>query len=181
MSLKIHWKKCLKRNFSIKVNYHEYAEILLDYFTQQGYEIYLIPHVGLDKKLHDELACNRNNVFSIDTFNSPVEIKSYIAGMDLFIGARMHGTVAAFTSGVPCIPTAYSRKFAGVYDVVGYPYVIDLQKLSTQEAIDETIKLCENIPELKEMQTKALEKANAFSETAYHVIYSKIKEVKEER
>ena len=41
-------------------------------------------------------------------FATPMEAKSYISGMDLFIGARMHATIAAISAGVPVIPFSYS-------------------------------------------------------------------------
>jgi len=53
--------------------------------------------------------------------------------MDLFIGARMHSTIAAFSSGVPVIPIAYSRKFNGLYDTLQYPYYIDAKSNITEE------------------------------------------------
>jgi polysaccharide pyruvyl transferase WcaK-like protein len=58
-------------------------------------------------------------------FTSPSEAKTYIAGMDFFMGARMHACIAAFSSGVPVIPMAYSRKFEGLFGSLGYPHVVD--------------------------------------------------------
>lgn len=49
-------------------------------------------------------------------FYSPVEAKSYIAGLDGFIGSRMHACIAAYSSGVPVFPIAYSRKFRGLFE-----------------------------------------------------------------
>ena len=55
-------------------------------------------------------------------FRTPVEAKSYIAGMDFFAGARMHACIAAVSSGVPVYPLAYSRKFNGLFvETLGYP------------------------------------------------------------
>lgn len=59
--------------------------------------------------------------------------------MDLLIAARMHASIAAYSSGVPVIPFAYSRKFEGVYNDLKYPYIINGRELSTEEAVLKTI------------------------------------------
>ena len=41
------------------------------------------------------------------------------------MGARMHACIAALSSGVPVMPTAYSRKFKGVFGTVGYDHCAD--------------------------------------------------------
>lgn len=60
----------------------------------------------------------------------PVMAKSYIAGFDFFVGSRMHATIAAFSSGVPVVPLAYSRKFSGLFEeTLNYRQVVDLRTL----------------------------------------------------
>ena len=58
-------------------------------------------------------------------FETPSEAKSYISGLDFFLGARMHSCIAAFSSGVPVVPMAYSRKFSGLFGSLGYNYTVD--------------------------------------------------------
>jgi polysaccharide pyruvyl transferase WcaK-like protein len=48
----------------------------------------------------------------------------------------MHATIAAFSSGVPVVPVAYSRKFSGLYGTLGYTNLVDGQSDTTQAAID---------------------------------------------
>ena len=67
-----------------------------------------------------------------------MEAKSYISRMDVLIGSRMHATIASFTSGVPTIPVAYSRKFAGFFGNLDYPVLVDLAEMGTQPAIEAT-------------------------------------------
>ena len=62
----------------------------------------------------------------------------------------MHATIAAFSSGVPVIPTAYSRKFVGLFNGVGYKNVVDLRELSTQQSVKRTIEYLVNIENMKE-------------------------------
>jgi colanic acid/amylovoran biosynthesis protein len=67
-------------------------------------------------------------------FGHPSEAKSFIAGLDFFMGARMHACIAAFSSGVPVLPMAYSRKFSGLFGTLGYDALADC-KTETAEAI----------------------------------------------
>jgi polysaccharide pyruvyl transferase WcaK-like protein len=65
-----------------------------------------------------------------------MDAKGYISGMDFFIGSRMHSTIAAYSSGVPVVPLAYSRKFIGLFkDSLGYPYVGDMTKDNDDEIV----------------------------------------------
>ena len=49
----------------------------------------------------------------------------------------MHATIAAFSSGVPVVPMAYSRKFNGLYvDTLHYDSLVDMKKESTNEIMD---------------------------------------------
>lgn len=67
---------------------------------------------------------------------SPIDCKSYISGLDFFMGARMHATIAAFSCNVPVVPMAYSRKFNGLFeDTLSYPHVVDMKTQENHEII----------------------------------------------
>jgi len=58
------------------------------------------------------------------------ELKWIIARLDWFAGARMHATIAAFSSGVPTLGLGYSDKAKGVFVACGVPAgVADLRRL----------------------------------------------------
>lgn len=153
----------MEKNFEIRVDYWKYATKIIEYLIDNNWKIFLIPHVGLDKKLHDKLAEVYPDVKSCEIFDNPIEIKSFIASMDVFIGARMHGTIGAFSAGVACIPTAYSRKFLGVYSLLNYPYVVDLSKETTEEAYAKTVYYLENVKILKIAQEKGMAEAKKYA------------------
>ena len=69
--------------------------------------------------------------------------------MDIFIGSRMHATIAAISSGVVTIPIAYSRKFKGLFENVGYKYTIDITRLSIEETIKYVMKYINDYKEIK--------------------------------
>lgn len=136
--------------FSDKLNtdYETYLMQVIDWLkSEDKYDIHMISHVG-----NEAVECfgGIQNVTYHEAFSTPVEAKCFISGMDVFIGARMHATIAAFSSGVPVIPTAYSRKFLGLYSGVGYKNVIDLRELHTQQSVEKTIECLRNIESLRE-------------------------------
>lgn len=136
-------------NFKLRTDYDRFIERILAYLDASGrYEVYLIPHVGRDGA--DMFASQYPDAHIVEPFSTPIQAKSFIANMDIFVGARMHATIGAFSAGVATIPTAYSRKFKGVYEGLMYPYVIDLENMETEEAVQNTIAYIE--------QYKALQK-----------------------
>lgn len=68
-------------------------------------------------------------------FTSPSDAKSYISGLDFLAAARMHATIAAYSSGVPVVPISYSRKFEGLFGGIGYDHVLPVKGLTTEQAV----------------------------------------------
>lgn len=138
-------------NFDMKTDYDEYIMQICNYLSGlEGYEVHLIPHVSDDIIAIKKVASQFPDFIMHDVFKSPIDAKNCISEMDIFIGARMHACIAAFSSGVATIPTAYSRKFKGVFDEYNYDYVVDLYKLETNEAFNRTIILINDYIKLKE-------------------------------
>lgn len=104
-------------------------------------ELHLVGHVLAssqpvedDRAAGETLAKEFPGVIVAPGFQGPSDAKSYIAGMDFFAGARMHACIAAFSTGVPVLPIAYSRKFAGLFGTLGYERGADC-KAEDQETI----------------------------------------------
>ena len=136
-----------ENQFGLTVDYHRYITDLIEWCTKKQYEIYLIPHVICTRdevSMEDDLRVCRQiadqypQCHLIGHFDSPMTIKGYIAQMDVFIGARMHSTIGAFSMGVPTIPFAYSKKFGDLFHALGYSYLIDGRSLSTEHALELT-------------------------------------------
>lgn len=112
-------------------------EVLRQLTARPGVEVHLVSHViEPHMPVEDDVAAAQllakefPGVVVAPAFKRPSEAKSYIAGMDFFTGARMHACIAAFSSGVPVIPMAYSRKFNGLFGTLGYEHVADCKKES---------------------------------------------------
>ena len=137
-------------NFQLAADFDIYIVHLLEYLCKHQYEVHLIPHVAEDWVASQPFIAKFPSVICEKAFDTPMQAKSMISGMDIFIGARMHATIAALSSGVVTIPLAYSRKFQGLFDLIGYNYIVDLQRQDTEQAFQETIRLLESASQLKQ-------------------------------
>ena len=107
--------------------------MITDFLTHPDQpEVHLIPHViSPDAPIEDDYAAIKAlqkefpATIVAPAFATPSEAKGYISNLTFFTGARMHACIAAFSSGVAMVPMAYSRKFAGLFDALGYAHVAD--------------------------------------------------------
>lgn len=134
--------------FGLKDDYQHVVRSLIDYFLSlPNVMLHLIAHVvGTERHVENDYAvnydlwmeygCNPRLVLAPLAL-TPIDVKGYIAGMDFFMGARMHATIGAFSASVPVVPMAYSRKFNGLFiDTLQYPYLADLKTASETEVLD---------------------------------------------
>lgn len=98
-----------------------------------------------DTKIAMQLCDNDKRLNMAPLFKDPIQAKSYISEFDLFLGSRMHATIAALSSGVPTIPLAYSRKFRGVFEPLGYDETINLSEMDEDEIIEQIKFVIDNI------------------------------------
>lgn len=130
--------------FNLTVDYPRLIRALIcEWCADPFNEVWLIPHVLTDSIPNDDdrgailhLAKEFPLVRRAPDFESPAEAKSFIATLDFLTGARMHACIAAFSSGVPVVPFAYSRKFNGLFASLGYPWLADGKVLTTAQALD---------------------------------------------
>lgn len=153
--------------FGLTIDYQKFCWDVCEKLSRDDrYEVFLIPHVGTASggeqgDENDGAVCRviqqkYPNMKILDDINTPMDIKGYLAGMDVFIGARMHATIGAFSSGVATIPVSYSRKFEGLYGSLDYEYVIHALQDSTEDAVQKTISYIENYKELQNAVARSM-------------------------
>lgn len=144
-----------------------------------NYKIALTPHViqsGNDdyecmQSLMEELAQNSgyNRLFLLPNNLNATEYKGFIGRMEVFIGARTHATIAAYSSAVPTMVLGYSIKSLGIaQDLFGYERLVlkDTQINDSKlliEKFEELIRdkeeirsiLVHKIPEVQQMSFSA--------------------------
>lgn len=134
--------------FNLSIDYAKTIREIVGYFSRQSeVELHLVghviePHMPVedDMRACALLAKEYPGAIIAPTFTRPSEAKSYISGMDYFVGARMHACIAAFSSGVPVIPMAYSRKFNGLFGTLGYSRLADCKADSQDLVIGSILK-----------------------------------------
>jgi colanic acid/amylovoran biosynthesis protein len=150
--------------FGLSIDYAETIRaIVRHFFLLPEVEVHLISHViEPNMPIEDDVVAAKKlaneflGVIVSPAFTRPSQAKSYIAGMDFFIGARMHACIAAFSAGIPVIPMAYSRKFNGLFGTLGYVEIADCKKDSNKEVIEKIISGFENRERLQTLVLAAL-------------------------
>lgn len=142
--------------FGLQVDYRQLISDLSERFINHpdSCELHFVPHVipwgsNEGSAEDDMLACRElaktfPGAKVAPAFMAPSEAKSYIAGLDFFMGARMHSCIAAFSSGVPVVPMAYSRKFSGLFGSLGYNYTVDCTSERSDVIIERIMKAFDN-------------------------------------
>jgi len=154
--------------FGLKADYPAAIRSLIRAFLDHpsGCELHLVPHVIPESRgeVEDDLqpsldlAAEFPGLRVAPAFASPSEAKSYIAGMDFFAGARMHACIAAFSSGVPVVPMAYSRKFAGLFGSLGYDHTVDCTAEPEETIVARVLEGYENRAALERDRVAALDR-----------------------
>lgn len=118
---------------------------LVNYIIETtDYQIALIPHVviaGNDdrvvlQKIYDRCS-EQERVILIEDASCTV-LKGYIANCNMFIGARTHATIAAYSSLVPTLVIGYSIKSLGIAkDLFGTyeNYVLPVQSITKENEL----------------------------------------------
>lgn len=170
-----------ENQFGLSINYPELIDKLIINLSKK-YEVHLIPHViDLNKNAYDDdykickmLNEKYTNTVLAPAFDTPIQAKSYISNMNIFIGSRMHSTIASFSSGVVTIPISYSRKFEGLFGSLNYPYVVNAKKESTDSAYTLVIKNIESKEILSEAQKASMniikEKNRVFKDSILKIL-----------
>lgn len=148
--------------FGLSVDYPKLMRRMLQWLTdEQRVEVHLVGHVlAEDMPIEDDyqaaqtLAKEFPSAVLAPRFTSPSAAKSYISGLDFFTGSRMHACIAAFSSGVPVLPLAYSRKFAGLFGTLGYDLNADCRSESEDQIME---KLQASVAKRSELRAKVIE------------------------
>lgn len=146
--------------FGLLCNYQELIRSIITHFLSiENVVLHLVSHVvGGERNVENDYAVsydlyeeyNHKNLILAPLFLDPIIAKSYIAGMDYFMGARMHSTIAAFSTNVPVYPMAYSRKFNGLFvDTLQYEYMGDMKVQDNNALLTNIKKTFEKRSDLK--------------------------------
>ncbi|WP_282038257.1 polysaccharide pyruvyl transferase family protein [Saccharicrinis aurantiacus] len=137
--------------FNLSANYKELTTSIIKHFNNiENVELHIVPHVVVPyRAIENDYSVSLDiiNEYKSDRiklapfFMDPIQAKEYISSFDFFLGARMHATIAAFSSNVPVFPLAYSRKFNGLFeDTLNYSSMGDMVNDSNEIIISKMKK-----------------------------------------
>lgn len=152
--------------FGLKADYQELISKIIEELHHENCKIVIVPHVlhGPTYHIEDDYRVGKMLVEKYPFcklapfFYSPVQAKTFISGLDLIIGSRMHCCIAGYSSGVPIYPLAYSQKFKGLFKKkLGYPYGAELQTDNIDTVIGGMRNFLENLTDIQASMPKRLE------------------------
>lgn len=129
------------------ITYKNYANLIKYILNNSDMHIALIPHVTWAdnndlvplRALFDEFKETNRVVIISGEFNCS-ELKGFISRCRIFVGARTHATIAAYSTGVPTLVVGYSVKARGIArDIFGTDedMVIPVQSLTGEQDLTE--------------------------------------------
>lgn len=139
--------------------YDNYCEMINYILKETNYKIMLIPHVVwqnnddrvVNQKLYEYFGKNPRIAMIEDC--GCEELKYAISKCTMFIGARTHATIAAYSTGVPTLVVGYSVKAKGIArDLFGTEerYVLPVQNLRHRHELSEAFQwLDENSEDIR--------------------------------
>ena len=133
-----------------EITFRNYIWLIKFILSNTSYSIALIPHVVWEtsddrkilRKLKSEFADTERVVLVED--HTASELKYIISKCELFVGARTHATIAAYSTFVPTLVVGYSVKAKGIAKDLfsSYEkYVFPVQKLVNENDLTDAFKL----------------------------------------
>lgn len=158
-----------RNRFGLDQDYAEFTHRLIAGVMARGdAEVHLVPHATSrfdprddDGQLADRLAAAYPGAIRVGNFASASAAKSYISGLDMLVAGRMHACIGAFSSGTPVIPVAYSRKFSGLFGMLGYDEMIPVKGMTTDAAVDFALGAIDRRAELAAKQAAGMAKVTS--------------------
>lgn len=113
--------------------YRQTALDIIDGLERRGRRVTLFDHViGSGSTDNDSYASGQINDARAEKLpviapRTVEDVRASTASARLVIGARMHACLNALSTGTPAIPLAYSRKFAPLFEPLGWSHTVDLR------------------------------------------------------
>ena len=120
------------------------AKVIDNLIEDLNATVIMIPHVytsGVDDRIAINSIFhkveNKSKINIIKNEYTPQELKGIIGQCDLFIGERMHATIASTSMLVPTVGIAYGHKMHGIIgEMLGQEkYIIDIKELNYESLI----------------------------------------------
>jgi colanic acid/amylovoran biosynthesis protein len=161
-----------RNRFGLEADYGELMRRFIGGLSERSdIELHLLTHAngkasGADDDgwAADELAREFPDAIRVPDFESPQAAKSYISSLDFLTAGRMHACIAAYSAGTPVVPVAYSRKFAGLFGMLDYAWMVPVTGMSTDRALAFLNEALERRAELAVAATQGMSRVDGLLE-----------------
>jgi colanic acid/amylovoran biosynthesis protein len=162
--------------FGLKADYEELVRRMIEFLIERkSAHVLLIPHVFGPpiSSESDASACEiifkrlrskyEGRIGLLRGEYSHDQLKHVIGRCMFFTGARMHACIGAISQSVPTVPVAYSDKFAGMMQAIGFgDLVVDPRRMNT----DEILQILDDVYERREaVRSRLAEKMPSVKES----------------
>jgi polysaccharide pyruvyl transferase WcaK-like protein len=154
--------------YGLSIDYAAYTRNLIAALVARGHEVHLVPHVRSamladddDSALRDRLHAEFPETVPVPDFPGPSEAKAYISSLDFLVAGRMHACIGAVSAGTPVVPVAYSRKFGGLFGMLGYDWMVPVTGMTTDRALAYTLDALDRRADLAAAEAAAMARVTA--------------------
>lgn len=155
-----------QNRFGLSMDYAKFTRALITAVQARGdAEVHLITHATSDRDptdddraLADRLAAEFPDTIRAPDFAGPSQAKSYISSLDFLVAGRMHACIGAFSAGTPVVPVAYSRKFDGLFGMLGYDRMLPVRGYDDTGAVAFVLDALDRRAELAATAARGMEK-----------------------
>lgn len=137
----------------------EIIELVEYILSETQFRVLLIPHVMwkdqddriVSKKLKDYFASDRIVILDSEKLNY-CQIRYIISKCNIFLGARTHAVISAYSTCVPTIALGYSVKSKGIAKDVGMPKwsVVDSKNINKGSLLDAFLRMEKEKQQIKD-------------------------------
>lgn len=182
--LLFHQAETSANKYGLSIDYAAYTRRLIAALIERGHEVHLVPHVRSamladddDSTLRDRLHGEFPATVPAADFPGPSEAKAYISSLDFLVAGRMHACIGAVSAGTPVVPVAYSRKFGGLFGMLGYDWMVPVTGMDTDQALAFTLDALDRRDELAAAEARAMGQVTAKLDAYREVLRTLFREV----
>jgi polysaccharide pyruvyl transferase WcaK-like protein len=133
--------------FGLKFDYAAFVKRLArELLATPGLRLLLVPHTFGNAADNDQRVCRElweelrlehpDRCHLVTGTHDQHAIKAIIGRCDFFLGSRMHACIGAISQGIPAAGLAYSRKFLGVFEILGVgDMALDATQMGEEELL----------------------------------------------
>ena len=174
--------------FGLSIDYAAYTRRLIEALIARGAQVHIVTHCYTRKQPQDDdsrradlLAREYPQAIRVPDFPDPVAAKSYISSLDFLVAGRMHACIGAYSSGTPVVPVAYSRKFGGLFGMLGYDTMIPVTGMTDDEALAFTLDALDRRGELAAKEAEGMTRVSAMLDSYRDILGDLFRDLKARR